>query len=392
MSSLLPRVLGELLDVTLALTKSTIMKAKNHQKQYIFGSLTRISDLQQHHFDVKELDRKMWETGDYVVGQYLGVDDKRIREKHVEELTNGTLQPLVKGDLVVGSFGRRAATQEVVGDWQLIGPDNIMHDIGGSGLFGRETSCSPFYFPSPAFLYQGHAVRGGRKIKMKDYVPLDTVPSRPPLCPTILLVGTSMSSGKTLTGRNILSLLQDEGFQRIVVTKLTGCGYYHDINSSSKDAYAVLDFVDVGLPSTVMPPESYRRELHKIFGMLSSLQPDCLVVELGASPWEPYNGVIVLEEIFQDTSCRPFFVLCASDAYAVIGFHTLLSEITSAKADVVCGIATNTLAGRKQIQEQTGIGAVCFEDEEGICEIRSLLKQHLATWRCRADAALAGAR
>ena len=218
------------------------MKAKTHQKPFIYGSLTRISDLQQKHFGVQALDCKTWETGDYVVGRYLGVEDKRVREKHVEELTNGTLQPLVRGDLVVGSFGCRAATQEVVGDWRLIGPDNIMHDISGSGMFGLETSHSPFYFPSPTFIYQGHVVRGGRKIRMKDFVPRGILPSGPPLCPTILLVGTSMSSGKTLTGQTILSLLQAEGFQRIVGAKLTGCGYYHDINSSSKDAYAVLDF------------------------------------------------------------------------------------------------------------------------------------------------------
>ena len=42
------------------------------EKHYIFGSLTRISDLEVYPFDVKKIDDKeLWETGDYVVGKYI---------------------------------------------------------------------------------------------------------------------------------------------------------------------------------------------------------------------------------------------------------------------------------------------------------------------------------
>ena len=42
------------------------------EKRYIYGSLTRISDIELYLFDVEKIDDKtLWETGDYVVGKYI---------------------------------------------------------------------------------------------------------------------------------------------------------------------------------------------------------------------------------------------------------------------------------------------------------------------------------
>jgi hypothetical protein len=42
------------------------------EKRYIYGSLTRISDLELYPFDVEKIeDKALWETGDYVVGKYV---------------------------------------------------------------------------------------------------------------------------------------------------------------------------------------------------------------------------------------------------------------------------------------------------------------------------------
>ncbi len=41
----------------------------NHQ--FIYTSLTRISDLAEIEFNVEKLDRDQWETGDYVVSKIL---------------------------------------------------------------------------------------------------------------------------------------------------------------------------------------------------------------------------------------------------------------------------------------------------------------------------------
>lgn len=42
------------------------------EKRYIYGSLTRISDLELYPFEVEKImDKDLWETGDYVVGKYF---------------------------------------------------------------------------------------------------------------------------------------------------------------------------------------------------------------------------------------------------------------------------------------------------------------------------------
>jgi len=351
----------------MTLNNTATMKTRD---RYVYGSLARISDLETKPFDVRPLQRDNWATGDYIVGRYLG--SRCSLEKHVVELTTGRIRPLLAGDKLVGSLAVRKATFETVGDWHLIGADNMMHDICGSGMFGLETSRSFMKQSSPAFLYQGHVVRNGRKVCMKDFVPRVT-PTGPPECPTILIVGTSMSTGKTNTAKVVIRLLKEIGFRRVVATKLTGAGYLHDILVMEEGmADVVCDFVDAGMPSTVMPPEEYRQVLPTLFGILSSQSPDCIVAEIGASPCEPYNGRVVLEEMSPQ-----FVVLCASDAYAVIGLQQELAGLQAFHPNVVCGIAADTSAGIDLVKQLSGLPALSLTDEKSVDELRSMLTQAL---------------
>ena len=49
---------------------------------------------------------------------------------------------------------------------------------------------------------------------------------------------------------------------------------------------------------------------------ISLSQPDIAVIEIGASPLEPYNGDQAIEAIRKNVICT---VLCASDPYSVLG-------------------------------------------------------------------------
>lgn len=342
---------------------------KRPSDRYVFGSLTRISNLETVPFEVCPIERSDWATGDYVVGQYLG--SSCSREERVE-VTTGQRRTLVQGDLVVGALGVRKATQEVVGDWHLIGANNIMFDICGSALFGIETSRSFRVHPSPGFVYQGHVIRNDRKVCMEDFVP-NIARTGPPSCPRILIAGTSMSCGKTLTANIVIHLLKEMGFQHVVGAKLTGAGYLNDTLSMEGRADAVCDFVEAGMPSTVVPPQEYRKRLQILFGILSSHYPDCVVAEIGASPCEPYNGRIALEEFSPQ-----FVVLCASDAYSVVGLQHELAD-TDFDPNVVCGIAANTSAGVDLVKQLSGLPALSLTTEESIDELRIMLKKRLLT-------------
>jgi hypothetical protein len=332
--------------------------------RFVFGALTRMSDLDTVPFNVGPIPREQWATGDYVVGEVLSTD----HHSNVVELSNGRMARLMAGDQVVGAFGVRRATLEAVGDWQSIQADGRMEDMTNAGFFGRITSQSILLPPQPSLVYRGHVQREGRKLVMQDFVP--AIALQPYTCPTIMIIGTSMSAGKTTAARVIIHELKTMGF-RVVGAKLTGAGRYRDVLSMhDAGADAIFDFVDVGLPSSVIPPEDFRQSLRQLLSLISAQAPDIVVAEAGASPFEPYNGAIVLEEI---PSQICFTVLCASDPYAVIG----VSQSFGLKPDVVSGIATNTTAGVDLVKKLAGVPALSLTNRQSVNELRYLIKAAL---------------
>jgi molybdopterin-guanine dinucleotide biosynthesis protein len=333
-------------------------------KNYLFSSLCRISDLQSCSFGVSPLGREQWATGDYVVGEVISPPGKLS----FIELTTGRMVEVVAGDAIIGAFGIRRATLEIVGDWQHIEADNRMEALTEGGLFGRETSRS-FMIPSPASLvYRGHVVRQQQKVCMQDFVP--KLPERRYDCPTIMIIGTSMSSGKTTAARVIIHLLKQAGL-KVVGTKLTGAGQYHDIlTMSDAGADQVFDFVDVGLPSSIASPEDFRMRLRQLLSAIASEEPDVVVAEAGASPSETYNGSVVLEEIKEQIRC---LVLCAADPYAVMGF----SQSFGLTPDLITGITTSTTAAVELVEKLTGVVALTLPDNKSIPKLTQILTAKL---------------
>ncbi|ESA37435.1 hypothetical protein N836_02685 [Leptolyngbya sp. Heron Island J] len=335
------------------------------ERRYILGALTRISDLDTVPFTVRHLARDNWATGDYVVGEVLSAH----RQPDAIELTTGRMARVMPGDWVVGAFGVRRATLEAVGDWQSIQKDNLMEDMTNAGFFGRITSQSVLIAPQPVLRYCGHVIREGHKICMQDFVP--RVEWQSYTCPTIMIIGTSMSAGKTTAARVIIHLLKEMGL-RVIGTKLTGAGRYRDILSMhDAGADAIFDFVDAGLPSSVVPPEEFRQSLRQLLSTIMAQHPDVVVAEAGASPFEPYNGAVVLEEVADQVV---FTVLCASDPYAVIG----VSQSFGITPDIVSGITTNTTAGIQLVEKLAKVPALSLTTDESINRLRSLLKNCLA--------------
>jgi len=82
------------------------------------------------------------------------------------------------------------------------------------------------------------------------------------------------------------------------------------------EAQHIFDFVDVGLPSTVVPEKEYRKVLRRLLSRIATADADELVAEVGSSPLKPYNGAAVIEEIGPNVRCT---VLAASNPYAVTG-------------------------------------------------------------------------
>lgn len=308
----------------------------------IYGSLARIADFANSNFEVTALDCADWAAGDYIETEVIG-DWSPLY--HIED-RSGLMVRVESGDWVVGALGDRAATLEGVGSWTEIGDDGSMHALTSAGLFGVFTSMSTL-LPEPLSLaYRGHLCRDGRKVSMSDFA--IRADRHEFAIPTVLLIGTSMSSGKTTAGRRVCKELDRAGLF-VIGSKLTGAGRYRDILSFLKTgAREIYDFVDVGLPSTAVPEPAYREAIRPLLNHINDRHPDLLVVEGGASPLEPYNGEALLDELGDNVVCT---ILCASDPYAVVGVQAAFGVAP----DLVTGPATTTSAAVDLVRKLTGL-------------------------------------
>jgi hypothetical protein len=330
----------------------------------VYGSLARIADFSNSNFDVQALPRSEWATGDYVEGEVTGTPSALYQM----EDRDGHIVRVEPGDWTIGALGDRAATLEGVGSWRDVGEDGVMHALTSAGLFGRFTSMSQL-LPEPLQLsYRGHLCRGGQKVTMSQFA-LRSKTFKFSV-PTILLVGTSMSAGKTTAGRRVCKELDRAGLY-VIGAKLTGAGRYRDILSFLKTgATRIYDFVDSGLPSTVVPEADFRNAIRPLLNKINDNAPDFLVAEAGASPLEPYNGAALMDELDGNVVCT---ILCASDPYAVVG----VQQAFGLKPDLVTGPATQTSAAIELVWKLTGLRGINVIDPASKGAFRAFLDEKL---------------
>jgi molybdopterin-guanine dinucleotide biosynthesis protein len=205
--------------------------------------------------------------------------------------------------------------------------------------------------------YRGHVTVRGESRNMRDYV--QAQPNTAATIPLILILGTSMESGKTTTARVMIRLLKARGFN-VGGVKFTGVGRYRDILAmGDAGADVVCDFVDAGLPSTSCPRAEFEFSVDYLLARIAAFGVDVIVAEAGASPLEPYNGDVVIERVRDRVRCT---VLCASDPYAVVG----ITDSFDLRPDLIAGRATSTTAAVDLVEK--------------LCRIRALNVMDRSNW------------
>ncbi len=331
--------------------------------QTVIGSLARIADFDSVPYDVEMIDQSYWGNGDYVLGEIIGSKS----ELYNIETCTGAMLPVDTGDYVLGAFGRRAGTLEGVGDYLSV-KDGRIDTLTNAGLFGAYTSLSQLLSRPIELLYRGHIVRRGRKVQMSDFTV--QAKARKFSIPTILIIGTSMSAGKTVTGTLACKILAAAGLS-VTGTKLTGAGRYRDILSFQRAGAAeIYDFVDAGLPSTILPEDDFRTTIRPLLSLIDEHQPDVMVVEAGASPLEPYNGAAIMEELGTTIRCT---ILAAFDPYAVVG----VQQAFGVTPDLVTGPATSTTAAMALVDLLTGLQSINVLDPASVPVFREFLAKKL---------------
>jgi hypothetical protein len=331
--------------------------------QYVFTSLTRISPLEKHSFEIEKLKKDDWNNADYILTEVLS-----RRNALKVELPNGRMAEVARGDLLVTALGTRFATLETTGSWDLVGQDGEMHLLTGAGLVGKATSRS-FMLPSLIRVkYKGHIKIFGHKANMNNFY--ERHEWKGFTIPIILLVGTSMSAGKTTAAKIIIRELKKYDI-KVIGAKLTGAGRYRDVLSMrDSGADEIFDFVDVGLPSSIGKKLDYKIAAKNLLSMMENTGADIAVVEIGASPMEPYNGSTAIDLIKGNIKST---ILCASDPYAVYG----VMKAFNLKPNLVSGIATNTTAGTQLIEKLCNVKALNIIDPEARPEMMTIIKKGL---------------
>jgi hypothetical protein len=331
--------------------------------QTFLASLARIGDLDTNPYDVRALEKSAWASGDYVRTEVCGTRS----DLYAIENCNGEMIPVQAGDQIIGALGHRAATLEGVGSFRDV-EKGEMHALTSAALIGVFPSYS-ILLPKPlALRYRGHILRDGRKVTMSQFAIHDDVCGYS--VPTILIIGTSMSAGKTVTGRRLCEVLSTAG-KRVVGAKFTGAGRYRDIASFKRaGATDVFDFVDAGLPSTVVEEGDFRAAIRPLISHIDKIQPDFVVAETGASPLEPYNVAAAMDELGDTICCT---ILAASDPYAVVG----VEQAFGTKPDLVTGPAANTSAAVALVNKLTGVPAINVIDRNTLPAFRAFLENKL---------------
>lgn len=326
-------------------------------------SIARITDLDRNPYDVRLLEQSLWESGDYVRTEVTGT---RTVLYAIESCT-GEMLPVQPGDQVIGALGHREATLEGVGSYLDVKRGN-MHALTSAGLLGVFTSYSTL-LPRPLSLhYRGHIVRDNHKITMQQFAIRGDKGSF--AVPTILIIGTSMMAGKTVAGRRLCEVLSSAGLD-IVGAKLTGAGRYRDIASFKRAGAAhVFDFVDAGLPSTVVPEQEFRAAIRPLLSHIDKLRPDYLIAETGASPLEPYNVGAAMQELGDNIAC---IILAASDPFAVVG----VQKAFNVTPDLVIGPAANTSAAVALVRKLADLPAINVIDRDTLPEFTAFLGNKL---------------
>jgi len=103
---------------------------------------------------------------------------------------------------------------------------------------------------------------------------------------------------------------------------------------------------------------------------ISHANANVAIIEMGASPLEPYNGDLAIEAIRQHLK---FSILCASDPYAVYG----LIKAYNLTPDIVTGVATNTLAGCELVENLCNVRALNLTDQKTTPEFKRILSKSL---------------
>jgi hypothetical protein len=188
-------------------------------------------------------------------------------------------QRLYPGDLVVGVFGNRYATDAFEAE---VRTTDDLYIVTDAGMIGTVLSRHRQMGPPTTLRFVGYlADEAGERVNLKALRPKDSVPEGAGATNVLLIVGTSMNSGKTTVAAKLVKALLGRG-ARVAACKLTGSVCQNDAYElRSAGAQDVRDFSDYGFPSTYLStPDELLDLFDRMTADAAQVHPDILVMEI----------------------------------------------------------------------------------------------------------------
>ncbi len=241
-------------------------------------------------------------AGDLVLTEVMGIG----RHKTIEDHTDRTMY-IFPGDRLVTTFGDRYATDQYEG-YVPEGPVEVCDLLSVAGVCGEVVSRhTAMANPTRLCVLGSVCDEEGGTINQRDFG-LSPLYGTGGKAEVILVVGSSMNSGKTTTGGILTRTLSREGFA-VAAAKVTGTASGKDGRFyESCGAQPFLDFTHVGYPSTYMVG---LQELLTIYRtLLSQLQAtgsDYIVLEIADGIVQRETMMLLESQLLRDTVDHVFF-------------------------------------------------------------------------------------
>lgn len=261
------------------------------------------------------------------------------------ETVAGGRVKLYPGDRIVCAVGNRYATSllEAVGE---VGDDQV-DLISASGLCGRVVNRSKKAATPTVLRPLSQAFLDGHPVNLGSFVVAEpaSIVTEPRW---IVVVGSAMDSGKTTACASVIYGLVAAGY-RVGAVKLTGTASARDYGSF-RDAGAspVLDFLDVGWPSTVgCTPAELMAILTGTAGQLRAAGVDWGVIEIA-------DGILQFEttlllEMLETHLGAVALVVTTRESLAAVAAVDLLAGMGHQVA-AISGLITNSPLACREVE------------------------------------------
>ena len=219
--------------------------------------------------------------------------------------------------------------------------------------------------------------KNGRNMNLKDFALREDKITQKNI-PVIVFLATRMDSGKTHMACKIIHELKAWG-KKVSFVKLTGVAFTQDLMKvKDSGAFKVLDFVDMGLPSTCNGNAgAIVSSALKLLSLASVGNPDFIAVEFGDGVLGEYHVADILQN--KDFSQKIEAVVLAANDFAGIKGTVDILNGWGLKVDIVTGPIANSKIGVELIGKYFGLDAESNQHDipKTIFKLKKLLEARI---------------